>query len=567
MLQKNTLLLSMGQVQFLSNQSILLDNFLDGLAKSLSRNMYSAEYETLVADIMTEIYKSKPDTDVIMDAILAFCKEYPDKAQGFLKFAEELLGKKITWFIIAEQGVEQLYKWIGLEGTTLFDLLSETLGIILHSHYPTVTLAWMRTIDSPSEQTLRINAKRREAHINCPVDVSVYDSKNQLVAQIIDNEAQIINGSMIASYVDGDGQKIVVLPIDEEYRIAIEATDNGTMTYTVEEHNMSTGVKTRLVSYEDIKIEEGDTLTGVTERPDVNQYENSTGPSTPSTNGSSGDSAGSSSGFFGTNTSGGTNSITVPTVTGGKISVSPKSASKGTKVTITATPDQGYQLDSISVVDAAKKQIDLTKISNTQYSFIMLGSKVQITVSFKKIEVESQEKVNPFDDVSDNAYYYDAVLWAVEQGITSGTTATTFSPDDTCTRAQTVTFLWRAAGSPAPASRGNPFTDLKPGAYYYDAVLWAVEQGITSGTTKTTFSPDATVTRGQTVTFLYRAAGSPAAEGGAAFADIANGAYYAKAVTWAAANGITGGTTSTTFSPSNGCTRAQIVTFFYRANN
>lgn len=282
--------------------------------------------------------------------------------------------------------------------------------------------------------------------------------------------------------------------------------------------------------------------------------------------GSSGSSGGSSGGSSSA-TSSGTNSITVPTVTGGKVSVSPKSASKGTKITITATPDQGYQLDSISVVDAAKKQIDLTKISDTQYSFIMPGSKVQIAVNFKKIEVEPEEKVTPFDDVSANAYYYDAVLWAVEKGITSGTTATTFSPDNTCTRAQTVTFLWRAAGSPAPASRENPFIDLKPGAYYYDAVLWAVEKGITSGTTKTTFDPDATVTRGQTVTFLYRVAGSPAAEGRAAFTDIADGAYYANAVTWAAANGITGGTTPTTFSPSNGCTRAQIVTFLYRANN
>ena len=172
---------------------------------------------------------------------------------------------------------------------------------------------------------------------------------------------------------------------------------------------------------------------------------------------------------------------------------------------------------------------------------------------------------NPFVDVKEGAYYYDAVLWAVEQKITSGTSATTFSPDASCTRAQMVTFLWRAAGSPKVENGKNPFTDVKADAYYYDAVLWAVEQKITSGTSATTFSPDATVTRGQTVTFLYRNAGSPEVSGTMPFTDVEADAYYAKAVQWAVQQKITTGTSETTFSPMSDCTRGQIVTFLYRA--
>lgn len=169
-----------------------------------------------------------------------------------------------------------------------------------------------------------------------------------------------------------------------------------------------------------------------------------------------------------------------------------------------------------------------------------------------------------FTDVPTDAYYYDAVVWAVEQGITAGTSATTFSPNASCTRAQMVTFLWRAAGSPAPQGGTDPFVDVQSGTYYYNAVLWAVEQGITAGTSATTFSPNATVTRSQTVTFLWRAAGSPAANGGNPFGDVVSDAYYASAVQWAVDKGVTAGTSATTFSPNDYCTRAQIVTFLYR---
>ena len=171
----------------------------------------------------------------------------------------------------------------------------------------------------------------------------------------------------------------------------------------------------------------------------------------------------------------------------------------------------------------------------------------------------------PFTDVATGEYYYDAVAWAIEKAVTQGTSATTFTPDAACTRAQTVTFLWRAMGSPEPTATINPFTDVSPDAYYYKAVLWAAENGITSGTSATTFSPDATVTRAQIVTFLWRSAGQPAADRPYGdFDDVEQGAYYEAAVSWAAENDITSGTGEGIFSPSVSCTRGQIVTFLYR---
>ena len=172
--------------------------------------------------------------------------------------------------------------------------------------------------------------------------------------------------------------------------------------------------------------------------------------------------------------------------------------------------------------------------------------------------------VNPFVDVTSDRYYYNAVLWAVNNGITRGTTATTFSPDAPCTRAQTVTFLWRAAGCPTPNGSEMPFTDVVKGSYYETAVLWAVENGITNGTSETTFSPNAPCTRAQTVTFLWRSQGKPAAGTANPFTDVAKDTYYTDAVLWAVENGITEGTSETTFSPDEDCTRAQTVTFLYR---
>ncbi len=175
---------------------------------------------------------------------------------------------------------------------------------------------------------------------------------------------------------------------------------------------------------------------------------------------------------------------------------------------------------------------------------------------------------NPFVDVEEKDYFYEPVLWAVANNITAGTSATTFSPDVTCTRAQVVTFLWRAAGTPEPSQTSSPFTDVPERKFYYKAVLWAVENGITSGTSATTFSPEKPCTRAQVVTFLHRAAGTPEpTETDNPFTDVSAGKFYYKAVLWAVEEGITAGATASTFAPDKPCSRAQIVTFLYRYMN
>ena len=255
--------------------------------------------------------------------------------------------------------------------------------------------------------------------------------------------------------------------------------------------------------------------------------------------------------------------ITVKSAKNGDVTASHKSAAKGTTITLTVDPDKGYVLDTLTVLDGKDKEIKLTE-KNGKYTFTMPASKVTVAAMFK---AEQSIGKNPFTDVPAGSYYEDAVIWAVDKGITTGTSATTFNPNGICTRAQAVTFLWRAAGSPAAKSSAMPFADVKAGSYYYDAVLWAVENGITKGTSDTMFSPDATCTRAQIVAFLWRSEKSPAAGTANPFADVKSTAYYADAVLWAVKEDITKGTTSTTFSPDADCTRAQIVTFLYRAFN
>ena len=270
---------------------------------------------------------------------------------------------------------------------------------------------------------------------------------------------------------------------------------------------------------------------------------------------------GSTGGSTGGGSTGGvtTYAITVKDSKNGDVTASHKSAGKGTTVTLTVDPDKGYVLDTLTVLDDKDKEIKLTE-KNGKYVFTMPSGRVTVEGRFK---VEQPAGKHPFTDIPSGAYYENAVIWAADKGITGGTSATTFSPNGICTRAQAVTFLWRAAGSPAPKSM-NSFADVPADAYYAKAVAWAVENGITSGTGGGKFSPNATCTRAQIVTFLYRAAGSPAVSGGSVFSDVKAGAYYADAVTWAANKGITGGIGNGLFGSDNNCTRAQIVTFLYR---
>ena len=254
--------------------------------------------------------------------------------------------------------------------------------------------------------------------------------------------------------------------------------------------------------------------------------------------------------------------VTKPSKTeNGSVTVSPTSAKRGSVVTITVTPDAGYVLDKLTVTDKDGKELSLTKKSDTEYTFVMPAGKVEITPSFVK---QAEEPSRVFVDVKTGDYFYDAVQWAVGKGITNGTSAETFSPEDPCTRAQIVTFLWRAAGSPV-VNYAMDLSDVAGDAYYAEAVRWALSEGITTGTSDHTFSPDAVCTREQAVTFLWRAAGSPAVSGESAFEDVGADAYYARAVAWAAQNGVTNGISQALFGTGSDCTRAQIVTFLYRA--
>ena len=252
-------------------------------------------------------------------------------------------------------------------------------------------------------------------------------------------------------------------------------------------------------------------------------------------------------------------SVTTPGKTeNGTVTVSPRSAEKGDTVTITAKPDSGYQLDDLTVTDKNGNELKLTDKGNGKYTFTMPASKVEIKATFVK-EVET----SPFSDVSTSAYYYEAVKWAQEKGITGGIGNGLFGPNQPCTRAQIVTFLWRAAGSPEPKTMSS-FADVSMDAYYAKAVAWAVENGITTGTGDGKFSPDATCTRAQSVTFLFRAIGK-LVDSKAEFSDVLTDSYYANAVAWAVENGVTNGIGDGLFGPNNSCTRAQIVTFLFRA--
>ena len=255
-----------------------------------------------------------------------------------------------------------------------------------------------------------------------------------------------------------------------------------------------------------------------------------------------------------------TYSITVEDAKNGDVSVSLITASQGSTVTITVSPEKGYTLETLTVTDKNGKEIELTNKGNGKYTFKMPGSKVTVKATF----MDDNTMLNFFVDVPADAYYYDAVLWAVKEGITNGTSATTFSPDNPCTRAQMATFLWRAAGSPEPVSKVCIFTDVPADAYYVKAVQWAYEQGITAGTSATTYSPDKACTRSQMATFLCRMVDGKPVNDTIIFADIKADKYYAKAVQWAYEQKITAGTSTTTFSPDDPCTRAQMVTFLYR---
>jgi hypothetical protein len=246
------------------------------------------------------------------------------------------------------------------------------------------------------------------------------------------------------------------------------------------------------------------------------------------------------------------------------VTVSPKSASAGSTVTITVKPDSGYVLETISVTDKNGNDLKLTDKGGGKYTFTMPASKVEVKATF----MEDNSVLNFFYDVPNDAYYYEAVKWAAENGITGGVGNSLFAPNQPCTRAQIVTFLWRAAGSPV-VNYLMPFTDVDEGAYYAEAVRWAASTGIVTGLTETTFGTDSVCTRAQAAAMIYRCAQAQGKGFTGAwmfhlpFTDVPEWAY--ESVAWCYMNGVTTGVNETAFAPGNDCTRAQIVTFLWRA--
>lgn len=252
--------------------------------------------------------------------------------------------------------------------------------------------------------------------------------------------------------------------------------------------------------------------------------------------------------------------ITAAETNHGTVALSAQSAKRGSTVTITVKPDSGYVLESLAVVDGSGNEQKLTDLGEGRYTFTMPSGKVEVKATFQ----EDNSVLNVFYDVPNDAYYFEAVKWAVGKNITNGVSENLFGPDQACTRAQIVTFLWRAAGSPV-VNYAMDLTDVPADAYYAEAVRWALSEGITTGTGEGTFSPDAACTRAQAVTFLARALDGKT-EGAANFQDVLAGSYYAEAVAWAVETGVTNGISETLFGPDQACTRGQIVTFLFRAD-
>ena len=346
-----------------------------------------------------------------------------------------------------------------------------------------------------------------------------------------DKESMVGSSTVTLTITKAPTDAVVSVTCDDS---TVAVKDNGGGTYTVSLPNIT---KTYTFT---ASIEQSDTYTAASTSCTVSVTRKSSGSSS-SSSGSSGSYA-----------------VSASSTKNGDVTVSPKNASKGDRVTVTVTPDKGYELDKLTVKDASGNKLKLTDKGNGKYTFTMPGSKVTVSAEF----VEEQA-ASIFADVPADAYYAKAVEWAVKKGITNGKANGLFGSNDPCTRGQIVTFLWRAAGSPAPKGTAKVPADVLPGSYCYDAVAWALENGITNGLADGTFGVNNTCTRGQSVTFLYRAMGTaPTTVNG--FTDVAAGDFYAEAVAWAVENGVTNGTSASTFSPNAGCTRAQIVTFLFR---
>lgn len=539
-------------------------------------NKMSSEYFALVG----KEFEAYPNGT---QAVRNVCDNVHKLAPTVVEFYRRIHSPSITtyeyFYGIAKFLVDGYSQIVSVLGTSVGDytpiayffVVNHSLnGRIFAAHGMASYYSWLTTC-TPEELFGTMNhgsAKRFKAlTVACPVDVYVYDEAGNLVASVIN---ETVAENKLAVSVE-DGVKMIDLPNDQNYSVKVTATDSGKMDYTVQEYiaTASGDDLQRTVEFRDLQLTDGQVFSSKIDNISDTAKEtyalttgneviypdyDSNNTQQPSHSGSSG--GGNSS----SNSSSSSPSYSVSVLgepENGTVTVSPRSAEKGDTVTITVKPNSGYQLDDLTAADKDGSKLKLTDKGSGKYTFTMPASKVEIRVTFVK-EVEA----SPFADVATNAYYYEAVKWAVSKGITDGIGDGTFNPNGSCTRAHIVTFLWRAAGSPEPKNMVS-FVDVPVGSYYAKAVAWAVENGITLGTGNGTFNPNTICTRAQSMTFLFRASGATA-NGTPVFSDVSTGSYYAEAVKWATDNGITDGIGSGLFGSNNDCTRAQIVTFLWR---
>ena len=576
------------------SQGVYLSNYVTLLSKEYirSRENYVAEYQDEIREVCSVLYGcSDEQQTALFNALRAQIENNWSKAviAHFNPLAPdgeeyEIVGEWLSEAVRAA-GVTDEYsdETIRSAGAALSKLLvnllirhpneaatlAANLGGVGEAHYPELCYAWMASMDANYKrgaETAFNAGDYRMVRVNCDVDVSVRDEDGEVVARIVNETPQEVRGSGIISAVNENGEKIVVLPMDSAYRVSVTRREAAPETAQEASETVNLAIDEYSAQAEDMAR--------------------------------------------------GVDYLDVPLAPGetleGVLPAAPESgAPDETPVAYELTDAEGQSVESASDLsgDTAAEVYAVTVTPSDETAGMVLGGGSFRYGDFAQLETTPMDgyafvgwydgdallseeavyrfavtadaelaavftearpasasvKANPFSDVSPQSYCYDAVLWASETGVAGGVTDTEFRPREVCTAAQAVTFLWRAAGSPEPSSTDSPFDDIDPDAYYYKAVLWAAERDVTMGTTESTFSPDKTVSRSQFLTLLYRAF-ADAAETPAEnpFADVPDDAYYRDAVSWAYAQGVTRGVTATAFEPLRSCDRGQIATFLYR---
>ena len=462
---------------------------------------------------------------------------------------------------VVEAIVASLFISGGNDLITLCANFKEAFGF--HAHYPELCLAWLQIQDpnyTKDGQTLFFIDAYRVIHINCPVDVAVYDGSGRLVAHIVDDVPQELEDGVYAEFSE-DGEKLVYLPADMSYSVELTATGDGTLHYSVREYSYSVNGNVKLMSYAPIEITTGDTLWAFAGSFDEADSEDT--------------SCGSQNTLYHLEDQDGFILKPETDLSGEEaqaaVYVVQVSAAEGCENGGYISGGGAYTLDSFAQAGAYPYDGctfegwyigDVLVSTEAEYRF-QVKEDTDLTARFSGSR-PAPPTVNPFLDVPSDAFYYEPVLWAVENGITTGVTEDLFNPAGQCMRAMVVTFLWRAAGEPEPISKSNPFVDVDESEFFYKPVLWAVENGITNGMDATHFAPYDMCNRAQVVTFLWRAMGEPASDAEAGFSDVENGKFYTEAVQWAVEQNITNGMGDGTFGIGRICNRAQVVTFLYR---